>query len=57
MEENTGLEGKNVIKSREKILTKAVAQAMPIYTMSCIDLTKTLCVDISAIIETFWWAN
>jgi hypothetical protein len=30
---------------------------MPIYTMSCFDLIKTLCDDISAIIETFWWAN
>jgi hypothetical protein len=57
MEENTWLEGKNVVKSRENILTKAVAQAMPIYTMSCFDLIKTLCDDISAIIETFWWAN
>lgn len=30
---------------------------MPVYAMSCFDLTKMLCDDISAMIRHYWWAN
>jgi hypothetical protein len=39
------------------ILIKACAQAIPTFAMSCFDLTKTLCDQMSSIICRFWWAQ
>jgi hypothetical protein len=39
------------------ILIKACAQAIPTFAMSCFDLTKTLCNDMSTMICWFWWAQ
>jgi hypothetical protein len=44
-------------KAGKEISIKAVAQAIPTYAMSCFDLTKLLCDEISAIICRFWWAQ
>jgi hypothetical protein len=41
----------------EKILVKAVAQAIPIYAMSCFDLTKGLCEELSMMIGRYWWSQ
>jgi hypothetical protein len=38
------------------ILIKACAQAIPTFAMSCFDLTKTLCDEMSTMICRFWWA-
>jgi hypothetical protein len=50
---------KEKLLSREgkETLIKAVAQAIPSFAMSCFDLTKTICDDISAMIYRYWWAQ
>ena len=41
-------------KAGKEILIKAVAQSIPTYAMSCFDLTKGLCDDLSSIIGRYW---
>jgi hypothetical protein len=38
-------------------LIKAVIQAIPTFAMSCFDLTKNLCDEISKMICRYWWAQ
>jgi hypothetical protein len=54
---NSGVEGKALSKAGKDILIKAIAQEIPMYAMSCFDLTKTLCDDIGTMINRFWWAQ
>lgn len=40
-----------------EILIKAVAQAIPAHTMSCLLLPKNLCDDMTSMIQNFWWGQ
>jgi hypothetical protein len=44
-------------KMGKDILIKACAQAIPTFAMSCFDLTKSLCEEMSTMIWRFYWAQ
>jgi hypothetical protein len=52
-----GWKEKMLSKAGKDILIKACAQAIPAFAMSCFDLTKTLCEEISTMICRYWWAQ
>jgi hypothetical protein len=52
-----GWKEKFLSKMGKDILIKACAQAIPTFAMSCFDLTKTLCEEMSTMICRFWWAQ
>ena len=41
----------------KEILLKAVALAMPIFTMNIFRLPKEICNEINAILANFWWGQ
>ena len=49
-----GWEDKLLSQDRREVLIKAVAQALPTYTMSCFKLPVTLCHEIEALIRKFY---
>ena len=40
-----------------EILIKAVAQAIPMYTMNCFKLPDSLCNELNAKMRNFWWGQ
>lgn len=50
-----GCEAKLLTQAGREILIKAVAQAFPMYTMSCLKLPETLCHEIEALICRCFW--
>lgn len=52
-----GWQEKLLSKAGKEILVKAVAQAIPTYAMSCFDITKGLCDDLSTMIGRYWWSQ
>ncbi|EOY00434.1 Retrotransposon protein, unclassified, putative [Theobroma cacao] len=41
----------------KEVLIKAVAQAIPIYVMSCFKLPDTLCAEIDSVYARYWWGS
>ena len=39
----------------KEVLIKAVAQAVPAYTMSYFNLPDNICDDLTSMIRQFWW--
>ena len=51
------MEGKMLSKAGKEILIKAVAQAIPTYTMSCFKLLDALCDELTSMLRNFWWGQ
>lgn len=52
-----GWKGKLLFMGGREILIKAVAQAIPMYTMSCFQLPQSLCEDLERMMRNFWWGQ
>lgn len=50
-----GWKEKMFSKASKEVLIKAVAQAIPTYTMSCFKLPDALYEDLASMIQNFWW--
>jgi hypothetical protein len=44
-------------RAGKEMLTKAVAQAIPNFLMSCFYLTKGFCDELGAMIAKYWWGQ
>ena len=52
-----GWKEKLLTSTGKEILIKAIAQAVPSYTMSCFLLPNILCDDLAGITKQFWWGQ
>nr|XP_023916996.1 uncharacterized protein LOC112028530 [Quercus suber] len=52
-----GWKEKLLSNAGKEILIKAVAQAVPSYTMSCFLLPKALCQELTGMVRQFWWGQ
>lgn len=52
-----GWKEKMLSKAGKEVLIKAVAQAIPTYTMSYFKLPDALCEELTSMIWNFWWGQ
>ena len=52
-----GWKEKMLSKAGKEVLIKAVAQAIPTYTMSCFKLPDALCEELTSMVRNFWWGQ
>ena len=52
-----GWKEKLLSKAGKEILIKAIAQAIPVYAMSCFYLTKSVCDELTTMVLHYWWAQ
>ncbi|XP_065626617.1 uncharacterized protein LOC136066363 [Quercus suber] len=52
-----GWKEKLLSKAGKEVLIKAMAQAIPIYTISCFKLPDSLCDEMMGMIMNFWWGQ
>ena len=53
----SGWKEKKLSKAGREVLIKAMAQAIPSYTMSCFKLPKSWCDDLQKMVARFWWGQ
>jgi hypothetical protein len=51
-----GWKEKMISRVGKELLIKACAQAVPIFSMTCFDITKGLCEQINSMTSRFFWA-
>ena len=50
-----GWKEKMLLRGGKEILIKAIAQAIPTYTMSVLKIPASLCYNLSNMLPKFWW--
>ena len=48
---------KSLSAAGKDVLIKSVAQAIPVFSMSCFKLPRGLCEELTSAIRAFWWGS